>query len=74
VAGADGLDDLRVIVAGAPAHLRPGGWLAVEHGHDQAAPVRQLFEQAGLAAIESRRDLSGIERVCVGRLGGANAG
>jgi release factor glutamine methyltransferase len=74
VAGADGLDDLRAIVAGAPSHLRPGGWLAVEHGHDQAAHVRQLFEQAGLAGIESRCDLSGIERVCVGRLGGANAG
>jgi len=68
VAGADGLDDLRRIVAGAPAHLQPGGWLAVEHGHDQAASVRQLFALAGFVAIETHRDLAGIERVCAGTL------
>ncbi|WP_238984816.1 peptide chain release factor N(5)-glutamine methyltransferase [Ectothiorhodospira haloalkaliphila] len=35
VSGADGLDDLRQIVAGAPDHLLAGGWLLVEHGADQ---------------------------------------
>ena len=68
VAGADGLDDLRRIVAGAPAHLQPGGWLAVEHGHDQAASVRRLFALAGFVAIETHRDPAGIERVCAGAL------
>jgi release factor glutamine methyltransferase len=42
VAGVDGLDDLRVIVAQAPQHLLPGGWLLLEHGYDQAAAVRLL--------------------------------
>lgn len=68
VAGADGLADLRRIVAGAPVHLNSGGSLAVEHGHDQGASVRELFAQAGFVDIETHRDLAGIERVCAGWL------
>jgi len=64
VAGDDGLADLRRIVGGAPAHLTGGGWLAVEHGHDQGASVRELFARAGFTAVETHRDLAGIERVC----------
>jgi len=60
--GPDGLDDLRAICANAPAHLRPGGWLLLEHGHDQAGAVRTLLQQAGFAEIQSRRDLAGIKR------------
>lgn len=62
VAGADGLDDIRRIVQGAPAHLAEGGWLLLEHGHDQAAPVRQLLAQHGFAEVQSRDDLAGIPR------------
>jgi release factor glutamine methyltransferase len=51
VAGADGLDDLRAIVAEAPAHLLPGGWLLLEHGWDQAAAVRGLLQAAGFAQV-----------------------
>jgi release factor glutamine methyltransferase len=61
-AGPDGLDDIRRIVAAACDHLAPGGWLLLEHGHDQAAAVRALLAAAGLAQPESRRDLAGIER------------
>ncbi len=43
--GADGLDDLRSIIAQAPAHLAPGGWLLLEHGHDQAEAVAALLQQ-----------------------------
>jgi release factor glutamine methyltransferase len=68
VAGADGLADLRRIVAGAPTRLKRGGSLAVEHGHDQGASVRDLFAQAGFAGIETHRDLAGIERVCTGAM------
>jgi len=71
VAGPDGLADLRRIVAGAPAHLGAGGWLAVEHGHDQGDSVRRLFAQAGFIDVETHRDLAGIERVCAGTLAGA---
>lgn len=61
-AGTDGLQDIRAIVAQAPAALRPGGWLLLEHGHDQAAAVRQLLAAQGFAQIGSRLDLAGIER------------
>lgn len=66
-AGADGLEALRVIVAEAPRHLAAGGWLAVEHGHDQADSVRRLFAAAGFAAFSAHEDLAGIVRVAAGR-------
>ncbi len=66
VSGDDGLRDTRHIVAHARTHLEPGGWLLLEHGHDQAAQVRQLLHQAGLVEVFSARDLAGIERVSGG--------
>jgi len=60
--GPDGLRDLRLIIAQAPARLRPGGWLLLEHGHDQAQAVRALLTDAGFQAVQSRCDLAGIER------------
>lgn len=60
--GADGLDDIRQIIDQAPAHLLPGGWLLLEHGHDQAAAVRALLQTAGLTDVQSRCDLNQIER------------
>ena len=51
------------------ARLAAGGWLMVEHGYDQADAVRALFAEAGFEAIESRRDLAGIPRIALGRLG-----
>jgi release factor glutamine methyltransferase len=68
VSGADGLDDLRVIVAGAPDHLRPGGWLLVEHGYDQDEAVRRLFADVGLIEIQSVNDLAGHPRVTLGKM------
>ena len=67
VSGADGLDDLRRIVAAAGAHLRPGGWLLLEHGWDQAPAVRALLAEADFADVRSQRDLAGIERCTGGR-------
>jgi release factor glutamine methyltransferase len=67
VGGADGLDDLRIIVADAPAHLSPGALLAVEHGYDQAAAVRALLNAAGFVDVGSERDGAQIERVTFGR-------
>lgn len=71
VSGVDGLDDIRRIVADAPAHLAPGGWLLLEHGHDQAAAVRALLATAGFEAVQSRPDLAGIERCSGARRAGA---
>ena len=67
-AGRDGLDDIRAIIGQAPAHLRPGGWLLLEHGWDQALAVRGLLAAAGLKDVATRRDLAGIERCSGGRL------
>jgi release factor glutamine methyltransferase len=66
VAGGDGLDDLRLIIAQAPAHLEAGGWLLLEHGYDQAEAVRALLRAAGFVQVESRRDLGGHERISLG--------
>lgn len=68
VAGADGLDDLRLIVGHAPAHLLPGGWLLLEHGYDQAPAVRALLSGQGFIEVASRKDLGGHERISLGRL------
>lgn len=66
-AGPDGLGDIRELVAQAAGRLRDGGWLALEHGYDQAAAVRELLRAAGLGEVHSLRDLAGIERVTAGR-------
>lgn len=66
-AGPDGLQDIRTIIDQAPAHLRPGGWLMLEHGWDQAEAVRGLLSAAGLQNVASRRDLAGIERCSGGK-------
>ncbi len=68
IAGPDGLTELRRIVTFAAAQLRPGGWLAVEHGHDQGRAVRELFAHAGFNDIQTHLDLAGIERVCAGSI------
>ena len=66
-AGADGLDDLRTVVADAPAHLAAGGWLLLEHGHDQAEAVCALLRARGFAQVGSRTDLAGIARCSGGQ-------
>ena len=66
--GADGLDDIRRIVAGAKEHLHAGGWLLFEHGYDQAGRARELLSAAGYAGVFSACDLAGIERVSGGAI------
>ncbi len=65
--GPDGLDALRAIIAAAPLHLVPGGWLLLEHGHDQGPAVRGLLAAAGLVRVETERDLEQRDRVSLGR-------
>ena len=69
-AGADGLDDLRVLVAEAPLWLAPGGALVLELAPSQAAPVAALALEHGFAEAEVRPDLSGRDRAVVARLPG----
>ncbi|MES2887943.1 MAG: peptide chain release factor N(5)-glutamine methyltransferase [Pseudomonadota bacterium] len=65
--GPDGLDDLRHLIAHAPAHLRPGGWLLLEHGYDQAVTVAANLKARGFEAVQTRLDSGGIAR-CTGGL------
>ncbi len=72
VSGPDGLEALRAVIRGAPAHLKQSGWLFVEHGFDQGATVRTLYDSAGFADISTIRDLGGMERVTFGRWTGVD--
>lgn len=68
LAGPDGLDCIRDILKGAAAHLRPEGWLLMEHGQGQDSSVRELFRQARLGSVQSWPDLAGISRVTGGKV------
>jgi release factor glutamine methyltransferase len=63
--GVDGLDDIRTIVYKASQHLKPDGWLLLEHGYDQAHAVQTLLGNQGFVNVQSRPDLAGILR-CTG--------
>ena len=66
-AGPDGLDDVRVIIAGAAHWLRPGGSLVVEIGDEQGGAAVALAEEAGLVDVAVHADLSGRDRVLAAR-------
>lgn len=66
-AGPTGLEAITALVAGAPAHLEPGGWLLVEVGEGQAVAARKALEAAGLRDVGARDDLAGVARVVGGR-------
>ena len=59
--------DLRCIVQGAPAHLRAGGWLLIEHGYDQQEAVLDLFTQNNFIEICGHADTADVPRVVSGR-------
>ena len=56
-AGPDGLLALGAIVTQAGPHLAAGGWLLLEHGFDQGAACRALFEAVGFAQIQDRKSV-----------------
>jgi release factor glutamine methyltransferase len=74
LAGPDGLDAYRALIpkCGRAFRRYPAGsstTLVVEVGDGQAAAVAALFREAGFAEIRTRRDLAGVERVVLGRVG-----
>lgn len=69
VSGCRGLDDIDRITHRVTDYLTHAGRLLLEHGDDQGAEVRRLFEQAGLHSVRTLRDLGGRERVTEGLLG-----
>ena len=66
--GADGLDDIRLIIAQAPQYCLPGAWLSIEHGFDQGEAIRALFSSAGFSHVETAQDLEQRDRVTTGQL------
>ncbi len=73
LSGAQGLDALQIIIAGAAAHLEPGGWLMVEHGCDQAGAVRRSMLRHAGRDIETVQDYAGLDRVSACRFGASGA-
>lgn len=65
--GIDGIECYRAIIPGAMQHLAPGGWILLEHGYDQAEDVTRLLLDAGFAAVRTRKDYGGNDRVTMGR-------
>ena len=63
--GGDGLGAIDRLVEDAPTHLEPGGWLLMEHGHDQAAAVRSRLQARGFVNIDTKLDIESRER-CTG--------
>jgi len=64
--GADGLDVVRRLVAGAAAHLAPGGALLVEIGAGQRAAAAALAAPGGpFLPAQAVPDHAGIDRVLV---------
>ncbi|RLA48829.1 MAG: peptide chain release factor N(5)-glutamine methyltransferase [Gammaproteobacteria bacterium] len=63
VADDGGLADLTRLIKGAPSQLHPGGWLLLEHGHQQGADVRELLHDTGFCQVTTRVDMAGHERI-----------
>jgi release factor glutamine methyltransferase len=64
--GGDGLAAIREIASNALEYLEPGGWLLLEHGHDQGAAVHGILENDGYREIATLRDLAGLGRATGG--------
>ena len=67
VAGGEGMDELAQIASCAFAQLKPGGWLAVEHGFDQGDRTLRLLHSTGYAEVSDHPDAAGLSRVTLGR-------
>ncbi len=65
--GEDGLDDIRIIAQHAPLHLKPQGWLLIEHGYHQANAVADIFSANHFINIQLQHDLAGQPRVTLGQ-------
>ncbi|MCZ3382012.1 peptide chain release factor N(5)-glutamine methyltransferase [Kosakonia sp. SOY2] len=67
VAANNGLADLHTIIDAARQHVLPGGWLLLEHGWQQGADVRAIFEHYGWQHVATCRDYGDNERLTLGQ-------
>jgi release factor glutamine methyltransferase len=68
--GADGMEVLREVARRSVAWLRPGGWVVLELGGDQAAALEPLLSDLGFDAIEVLADDEGDPRAILARRAG----
>ncbi|OAN18703.1 protein-(glutamine-N5) methyltransferase, release factor-specific [Photobacterium jeanii] len=66
VAPENGLADIRIISEQGRLHLEQGGWLLMEHGFEQGAPVRQILQELGYTRVSTAQDYAGLDRVTLG--------
>lgn len=64
--GEDGLQAIRELIRQAPGHLKPSGWLFLEHGFDQQQAVMALLKQYHFKQTQVWQDLTGQPRVVAG--------
>jgi release factor glutamine methyltransferase len=67
--GVDGTDLLAEVVRRSPRWLRPGGWLLLELGGDQAEPIGRLLHESGLEGVDVMADEDGDPRAICAHLG-----
>jgi len=67
-AGDDGMACIERLVPEAATALKPGGWLALEHGAEQGRRCIEALQAGGFDAVAAERDLSGADRVAYGRI------
>ena len=63
VSGPTGIEAIQYIIENAKNHIKPSGWLFIEHGYNQALILKDLFEKNGYQHIENAKDIHGIHRV-----------
>jgi release factor glutamine methyltransferase len=63
VSGPTGIEAIQYIIENAKNHIKPSGWLFIEHGFNQAMILKDLFEKNGYQHIENANDIHGIHRV-----------
>ena len=63
VSGPTGIEAIQYIIENAKNHIKPSGWLFIEHGYNQAIILKDLFEKNGYQHIENANDIHGIHRV-----------
>ena len=67
VSGADGLDDIKIIISQSSAYLNTNGWLVIEHGYNQGQAVRDLMCAAGFSKVATQQDYNHVDRVTLGQ-------
>jgi release factor glutamine methyltransferase len=67
VSGPVGTEAIQYIIEKAKNHIKPSGWLFIEHGYNQATILKDLFEKNGYQHIGNAKDIHGVHRVTFGQ-------